>query len=280
MKVKPVYNKKEDIPGGLVQFYIEQSDSTWALNLEGGMKTQDDIDRVKQALSNERDLRVEKEKELAKYKDVDLNKWNKVKDIDPDQKGEGTGDIDEARKKLAEEYREKERKLQESFQQKEQDLKAKVDQAETKAKTYVEDSWKRKILTEKFGFTDSRRLNALILEIKHGSDPELNEARKLFSSVEAREENSHYRVVGSDLGDEKGAYEALERLSKLDVAKHYRPAADNSGGGADNSGKGSGSGQNPYKKETWNVTDQGRLEKENLGEAKRLAAQVGIKLDG
>ena len=276
MKLKPVYAKKEDIPAGAEQFYTEQSDGSWKISLEGDIKTQEDVDRVKQALTSERDLRVEKEKELAKFKDVDLEKWNKIKDLDPEDSSAGSGD--DVRKKLAEEYREKERRLQETYQVKETELKSKVDEAEKRAKTYVEDSWKRKMLAEKFGFTEPRRLNALILEIKHGSDPELNDARKLFNSVEAREENGNYRVVGSDLGDEKGAFEALERLAKLDVAKHYRPATDNVGGGANNQGNQSGSGQNPYKKETWNVTEQGRLEKANITEAKRLASQAGIKI--
>lgn len=49
---------------------------------------------------------------------------------------------------------------------------------------------------------------------------------------------------------------------------NYTPAGGNGGAGV----------QNPFSKETWNMTEQGKLLKENPAEAKTMAAAAGINL--
>ncbi len=48
----------------------------------------------------------------------------------------------------------------------------------------------------------------------------------------------------------------------------------------DGTGAGTGnSGTNPWAKETWNLTEQGRLVRDNPALAKQMAAQAGVTLD-
>lgn len=66
----------------------------------------------------------------------------------------------------------------------------------------------------------------------------------------------------------------------LTVMKETRPhwweAAK--GGGAGGSGSGGASGNNPWSKDHFNLTEQGRIVRENPEKASKLAAAVGVKL--
>lgn len=58
--------------------------------------------------------------------------------------------------------------------------------------------------------------------------------------------------------------------------------APNSGGGAPGGGAGAGTrgpgAANPFKKESWNLTEQGRLFKADAATARRLAAEAGVNI--
>lgn len=79
--------------------------------------------------------------------------------------------------------------------------------------------------------------------------------------------------------------EVTEWLQEDLLKKHQYLIKESSGGGAAGSGSGGSGGSNqsnvnPWKKETWNLTLQGRLLKEDRAKASRLAAAAGQKLPG
>lgn len=270
MKLKVTYDNKEDIPEGYLEVY-EERDGKWHLQAEG-VKTEDDVDRMKQAMQKQKDLRIEAERELSKYKGVDLEKWEKLKDIDPDK---APGD-----KEFSEKLRDAEERLEQKYESKLAEAENKAKEAKERAKSYVKESWTRKMLSEKFGFENPRRLNDFVRALNDESDPDFRNLRKTIDSIKVVEENGQYQVIGGDFEDSKGAKEALERIATSEVAKHYKPAPGNDGGGSDNKGKGEGSeGKvNPYKKDTWNVTKQAKLEEENPSLAQKMAEEAGVKL--
>jgi len=268
------YTSKDAIPEGAAQFYKEK-DGAWYLQVTGdGIKTQDDVDRVKTALQKQRDINEDLEKDLAKYKNVDLNKWDKLKDYDPDA-DPGEGDFD---KKVSDKVRAKQAELEAQYQEKLTKAQQDIDQAEQKARDYVKESWKRKMLSEKFGFEDSRRLNDFLRALKDPQDPDFAKLRTLVDSIEVTEDGGQYTVVGGDLKDADGAKEVLAKLAAADVAKHYIPAPDNTGGDSRNNGKTGDNAGNPYKKDTWNVTRQGELEATDMTRAKALAQAAGVDI--
>lgn len=270
-KLQLTLTNKDQIPAGLEAFYLE-SDGEFTLQVEGG-KTQEDIDRIQAALDKQRSINEENLRSLAKFKDVDLEKWEKVKDLDPNAP---VGDTEEARKKLSEEYREKERALADQFKQKEADLEAKVEQANNKAKQYIKDSWMRKVLAEKHQFTDPRRLNDFLRAVKDDTDPDFADVRRAINAVEVQEESGVFIVVGGDLKDEKGADEMIAAAVNSDVAKYYRPAPGNQGGGAGGGKSPTHGAENPYKPETFNLSKQAELEEKSPELARNLAAQAGV----
>lgn len=73
---------------------------------------------------------------------------------------------------------------------------------------------------------------------------------------------------------EKDLSEFFAEWSKSDEAKHVIAASVNTGGGA-NGGSKTGSVSNPWAKETFNLTEQGRITLENPQLAASLAASAG-----
>lgn len=84
-------------------------------------------------------------------------------------------------------------------------------------------------------------------------------------------------VFSGELGDEIPVVTYVEAWAKTDEAKPFLPASGNNGSGAQNNrGGGGGGGANPWKKgEGYNLTEQGRIVKENPALAKQLKAAAG-----
>lgn len=112
---------------------------------------------------------------------------------------------------------------------------------------------------------------------------ENNIAKPYISAVEAML-SSRIKVEGSGedvavLLDEKPLSEALAEWAKSDDGKHFVAAPGNSGGGGGNTRSASGGDVNPWKKESRNLTEQGRIAREDPETAKRLAKEAGVTLN-
>lgn len=270
-----VYSSKEEIPESLREFYIEKGDE-FVPNVEG-VKTQGDIDRINKALNKEREANEELTKQISKYKDVDLDKWEKVKDLDPDNLPTGK-DIDEDSKEfqaaVAKAVREKEKEYKDEL---EGEYKSKLSEVEQKEQTIVQDykeGWIKQQLSEQFGFSDPKRLRWLMLDIKAGQHPEL---KKKLDTLNVEFEGERPKVIGGSLKDAEGAVEVLENIASSDVSKDYKPASDNSGGGTPPNGGGGGSiKENPFKQgDHYNVTKQSQIIRKDKAKAKQLAKEAG-----
>lgn len=103
--------------------------------------------------------------------------------------------------------------------------------------------------------------------------------RQDFKPRVVREGEEYKGIISTDMGDESIS-DFMARWGRSDKAKKYRPASGNEGSGARNSDAPGGSATNPFKAETRNLTEQGRLVKENPTLAKRLAKEAGVELAG
>lgn len=282
--LKATYETKEEIPSGLEQYYKEQADGSFKISLEGGVKTQADVDRVKEALKKQRDINEDLEKSMSDLpKDFDAEKWDKLKDLDPDNLPSG-GKLDpddekEFNKRVSEAVREKERDIKEAnkkvLEQQQEELRKK----EEKLLDRYKKDWVKSKLAEKYGFTDPKRLRWFLLDIENDELPDMKRA---MDSIDVIEEDGGLKIVGGDLKDPDGAVEVLERIASKDVVKDYKPASDNTGGSAANNGTGVGdAGVKKLKKEdgTLNITEAGRLYRENPEKAKSMIKQAGFNPD-
>lgn len=101
---------------------------------------------------------------------------------------------------------------------------------------------------------------------------------KVVVDGEDGDEQEYKGVFSTDIG-EVGIADYIESWARSDEAKPFLPASGNEGSGARGGGSGGDRGRaNPWKKETFNLTEQGKIAKENPALAKQLAAAAGKSL--
>lgn len=105
----------------------------------------------------------------------------------------------------------------------------------------------------------------------------------LLKSAAAMLRDDHKPVVTADgekrvamIGD-KPLADFVKGWALGDEGKSFVAAADNNGGGAQGSGK--TTPPNPFAKDTFSLTEQGKLFNENPTQAKALAAAAGVTLE-
>lgn len=98
------------------------------------------------------------------------------------------------------------------------------------------------------------------------------------------EENGEVNYKGifmTDLG-ETDILTFVEKWGKDDEAEPFLPPSGNTGSGGKTTGDGGTrlhKGNNPFKKETFNLTEQGKIKRDNPQLARQLAAAAGVSLD-
>lgn len=112
-------------------------------------------------------------------------------------------------------------------------------------------------------------------------DVQLTNAIKLAVAADAQDVDlvaglfDKSKLILGDDGKITGLDDQLKTLkeSKAFLFKQGKPPAYNPNGG-----DGGNPAQNPFKKETFNLTEQGKLLKENPAQAKALAAEAGVTI--
>ncbi len=90
----------------------------------------------------------------------------------------------------------------------------------------------------------------------------------LVDEIEAKDNDTYRTLLDSKLKAISEADDTKFMFGDLKTDVHYNPA----GGGAP-------TGTNPFAKDTFNLTEQGKLLKENPAQAKELAAAAGVTLN-
>jgi hypothetical protein len=286
MGLKAVYATQEDIPEGLQDYYKETADGSFKIELEGGVKTQADVDRVKASLEKQREQNEELTRKLSKMpEDFDPDKWDALKDMDPENLPKG-GKIDpkdeqEFNRRVAEAVRDKEREIKEANEQVLAQEKEKLKQKEQAFLDRHKKDFIKTKLAERHGFSDQKRLRWFLMDIENGELPEL---KRHLETINVIEDNGKLTVVGGDLKDADGALEVIDRIAnKTDVVKDYKPASDNGGGGTPPPG-GGGEGSDIVKKlkkpdGRLNITLAGKLYSESQEKARNAVRQAGFDPD-
>lgn len=277
--LKATYSSESEIPEGLADYFKKMADGSFKLQLDGELKTQEDVDRAMKAMEKQKEKRIELQKKLSEYPDdFDADKWEKVKDIDPDQdfSGELGEDAEkEIQKRVTKQVREKERELKDEYKSKLEEKDSEIEERKKNLARQHKESWIKSKLAEEFGFNDQKRLRWMMLDIKAGEYPEL---KNKIDQIEAAYEDGEYQIKGGSLKDKQGAFDILENISQMDVTKDYKPAADNSGGGANNNGSASKSDVNNLKKTdgSLNITVASQMYREDKEKARQAVSSAGF----
>ena len=255
------YNSLNDVPETYRPLYSEQ-DGKAVLSRVVGLKSQDDINKIHGALEKERNDHKAVKATLARLGDRDIE--DVLKDLDRiptlEAAAKGADNIDEQiAGRLQQETAPLQRKIS-GYESELDTLKQQVEQYRT-----------REI---------HRDINDVVAKfaVKSKVIPEAVEdvqfmARSIF------EKNEQGQVVAkADIPGVTPGISPEVWLVELQQTKPYLWPSSN----LPNMGKGGPgqTGSNPWSKDSWNMTKQGQIVRENPEKAKQLAAQAGTTVGG
>lgn len=264
MRLKYRVKSLDEVDSKYHDLYTEK-DGEYVLDVEG-VKTQEDIDRLQESLRKERNDHKETKEKYRSLDGLDvedviakLDEYDELK-----AKADNSGNDDEKVEKLVEaRMRSKLAPLERELQQ----AKAKNGELEGEVNQYKGKEKERTI-------HDHIRKAAATAKVR---DTAIEDALVYGERVFDVDESG--RVVTKD---GVGVTPGLTPDVWLSEIKNQRPHwwPESKGAGA-NGGNGSGGGSNPWSKENWNMTEQGRFLTEHGQEkAEQMAQSAGTSLGG
>lgn len=255
--LKRKYDSRDQIPEQYVDLF-EEKDGVWVLTGVEGVKTQDDVDRVQEALRKERGLRRDAESELKSYKKLgDIDDVTEKLDRLPELEAAADGKADDEK---IQELAEKRAQRQIAPLQRELDqLKETNSELESKVTEFEAANRNRMI-------DDAARQAASEMKVQDSAvEDVLMYARANFTVDDD----------GTVLTKE-GSLPPKEWLSDLQEKKpHWWPPSQ--GGGAAGAAGAGGAAGNPLKGDSPNFTEFSRVAKTDPQKAIRWAEEAGHK---
>jgi hypothetical protein len=279
-KLKAIYDKAEEIPEGLAEYYIEK-DGKFLANVEG-IKTQADVDKLVEAAKKERELHKATKDKLAKFGDIDPDTLPATLSELEETKAQleaitKDGKIDDTKLEPIVEARVK-RVLGPVERQRDQlqrdlDL-SKKSYAEKEAEVAaLNGSIKRSRIENTL-----RDAAAAAKVVSYAIDDAVMNGLNIFDVAEDG------RILTKDNATFAGSsvtpgIEAKEWLKDaIEKKPHWWPASVGGGSGGGKGGAG-GRSDNPWLKENWNMTMQGRyVNQHGVEKATEAARAAGVTL--
>lgn len=260
MGLKAIYDTIDEIPEVHRELYTERNGKFELTGIEG-VKTQADVDRLTTGLTKERDAHKATKALVDQYAALGpIEELHSKLDRIAELEAAAAGKLDdEAINKLVE------GRLRTKLSPIERELgntKAKLQQSEEKIAQYEARERQRTI-------HDSLRAAALKSKVnEHALEDVLLLAERVFEL-----DDSGNVVVKDSVGFTPGISPEVWLTEIQPKRPHWWPPSQGGGGKGGNGGGGGGS--NPWAKDTWNLTEQGRLFRENPERARALAKQAG-----
>lgn len=264
MELELTLDSLDGLDESIQKLYQKGEDGKFRLQVKGI----EDTNGLKSALEKERSAKRDAEtaKKILeeKYKGVDLEKYQSIMDQfsnDEEAKLMAEGRMNEVLNKRTE-------RMTKEYEKEKQTIIDERDSAIKRAAAY-----------EAKVFENSIRQEATKSGIhSYAIDDAILRSKGIFKLGENGElqalDAEGNQIYGKD--GKTGLSVAEWFLGQKEAAPHWFPAVQGSGGGGEG-GKG-GSGNNPWKDGSWNMTEQGRIFKENPDRARDLAAQAGHKI--
>lgn len=266
MAIKAVYDNREDVPEQHEDLY-EERHGKWRLKKIEGMATQADIDRVQTSLEQERKDHKETKGKLEKLGPlVDLDPAEVVAKLDkyPELEAAADGKLDGdkiselADKRVAAKLAPVERERDQ--------LRTRAEELEAQNTELNGSITKGKIER------GVRRAAETAKVVPTALDDVVMMADRLFEVLD-----DGTLATRDNVGVTPGIAPEIWLSDMQESRPHWWPASV--GGGAGGSGKGGTFAKNPWAKEHWNLTEQGKVVAEKgLATAEQYAANAGSKV--
>lgn len=265
MPLKAIVDSLDDVAEHFRELYTERNGKFEITGIEG-MKTQGDVDRLQSALTKERNDHKSLKDKFSILGDKDpndlLTQLDRIAELEAAAKGklndEEINKIVETRlsSKLAPVQRDKD-----SLAKKVEELTGQITQFQQRELTRTIHDSVRDAVGKSKGFQPSAVEDVLLF------------AERMF------EVNEDGRVVTRDGVGVTPGVEASVWLTDMQQKKpHWWGPSE--GGGSNGNRGGNGGGTNPWSHDGWNMTEQGKIYKENPDRARQLAKAAGTSLGG
>jgi len=297
MALKTVLESLEGLDKSLADLYTKQDNGKYILQVDG-ISDHPELSGLVSTMKKERDARKANEKQLkemqAKYKDVDLNEFGDLSGLTKTEAQKMQEELETYR--AAQEQQKKQKlKNEEQWEKLEQELK---EQSQKELQT-VEQKYQSQMeqLQQKISEIDQTKEQEKYLK-KQEVVSSIAKAKgnltilepHIAPHVQVMEENGEFvnRVVdtsGNVRLNNKGEAMTIDDLV-TEIAqkpefqgdgifeKPKKPGGSGSGG---NQNDGGSAEKNPWKKDTWNLTEQAFILKKSPEDASRLKAAAGKK---
>lgn len=257
--MKFCYDNEADIPEALRTYYKKAGDGKWYLECEGAVAKS----RLDEFRTNNTTLQTKITELEVKFKDIDPTEYTRLKTIETDLENGKLSD-----------------KTKDVLEKRTAEMK-KAHDAEVLKLAGERDGARKELEGLKIG--DSAVAKAVTLGMQPGAKDDLVTRVRAQFKLNDKGEVRAYNAQGAEIYGATGAPmtidEYVEGLTKN--APHLFKPSDGTGASGGDGNRGGGGGDkkvNPWKKETWNMTAQGKLYKDNKPEAIRLAKEAGVEL--
>lgn len=267
MALRAVIDKAEDIPAAFASEYVEK-DGKFYLDLDNTLTSHTALHSLTTALAT---LKREKKTLQDRVTNLEAKTAGLPDDFDPARYADITAEL-ETLKNDPNRDKDTEQKLQKERERYEQRLR------DAEAKRLADLRAKEEEIKERDDLIHATLVDGGLTEalVKSGIAKEFMGATRalLRSSVKVRkgDDGKRHAVVDTDLG-EVDIDKFVENWSKSDDGKPFVTPAK--GSGSHGSGNGRGSEINPWSKEAFNMTEQGRIIKSDKDKARRFMKAAG-----
>lgn len=264
MKLKAVYENVADIPAGYEDLFTEKG-GKWVFTGVEGIKTQADVDTLQGALTKERNDHKATKAKLTTFGDMDADEVHAKLDRITELEAAAGGKLDETKINEIVEGRIKaktaplERELQKA--------KDALVEKDTAIKNFEVQDIRRKV-------GDAVRSAATASKVR----PEALDDALMLSERMFEIDESGAIVAKDNCGVTPGIDPATWLTEMQTKRPHWWP--ESQGGGAGGGRGNIGSAANPFSADGWNMTEQGKIYKENPARAENLAKSAGTTVGG
>jgi hypothetical protein len=264
MALKAVVEKLEDVPAEFQSLYVEKN-GKFEIQIEG-MKTQADIDRLQTALVKERTDHKQTKDKFAPFAELDITEVQAKLDRIPELEVAAAGKLDDTKINEIVETRIKTRIA--PIERERDKLKGVVAEKDQEITGFKQKDKQRNITSaiqtaaRKAGVVDTAIDDAVIL------------AERVFDVDDAGNV-----TVKDNVGYTPGV-DPTVWFSELQPRRPHWWGGSTGGGAKGNDGSKANAGTNPFTFEAWNLTEQGKIVRENRQRAEQLAKSAGTTIGG
>lgn len=262
VKLKAVYDSQDDIPEAFVDLFTERG-GKWECTGIQGIRTAEDVSRIEEANRKEREDHKETKKKLAAYEKLgDLETITEMHDGFPELKAAAAAG-DDTEKKVEEMVTARLNAKMKPLERERDELATRVGEQETAIANYEASDKSRKIRDE---------IVKAAGKAKGFETHALDDAILLGSGTLEIDDTG--RIQTKDGAGVPAGLDAELWLQEIAPSKPHWFGAS-SGSGALGAGGGGGGGLNPWSAKSFNVTQQGQMERDHPEKAERYRKAAG-----